>query len=167
MTDEDFDSTFYEDLDGPSEVNLSPRFSPKTKELFEALAKAQGDYEKLKKDKKGGFGYYATLGNLIETVREPFQKHGLSFTQALWGSSFITTTIHWGDQYYSATLDYKAYVVAKREGAAIGPHEHGGAQTYARRYALGSLVGLTVTEDDDAQNLQKKVTLSDLKKTRT
>lgn len=104
----------------------------------------------VEKDKQG-YGYkYATLGNIINKTREPLKKNGLAVTQfPIAGHNAlgaITLLVHESGQYVRARFlmpvpELTATNVTQNAGAAI---------TYARRYALGAVLGIATDEDTDA-----------------
>lgn len=122
--------------------------SPERDKLFEALAKAQKEIESAVKDKENPFfkSKYADLSSVWDACREPLCKNGLSVLQTVEGSldmMFLLTTLgHSSGQWTSSRLPL---MLAKRDN-----HGLGSAITYARRYALGAMVGVCSEEDDDA-----------------
>jgi len=100
---------------------------------------------------KAGYGYkYATLGNVINKTRDPLKKNGLAVTQfPIAGHNalgVITLLIHESGQWIRARFlmpvpELTSTNVTQNAGAAI---------TYARRYALGAVLGASTDEDTDA-----------------
>lgn len=116
-------------------------------ELAGALAKAQGKIRDAVKDQENPFfkSSYATLSSIWNAARGPLSENGLSVVQL--------TRID-GDDLFLDTLLLHA------SGEWIGseyplrpvkndPQGIGSALTYARRYALSAMVGITADEDDD------------------
>ena len=122
-------------------------------ELAEALAKAQAEMKPAKKDANNPFfkSRYATLESCWDAIREPLTKNGLSIVQTtdlVEGRVVIRTTLlHKSGQSISGIYP----VIAKDET----PQSMGSGMSYARRYALSALVGLT-TDDDDAEAAQPR-----------
>lgn len=123
--------------------------------LAEALAQAQGeisDPHKGKEAKAGSYSYkYADIADVLKVVRSALSKHHIAVVQpTLFDGEFIvvrTRLIHKSGQYVESD-----YPVCK----ATGEHQKmGAAMTYARRYALCSLVGVAADEDTDAQGAAK------------
>jgi hypothetical protein len=89
---------------------------------------------------------YADLASVLEAIRDPFAKNGLSITQTthLNGSGFVlrTTLRHASGQWVAS--EYPLPHNAK-------PQELGSALTYARRYTLSAIAGTAGDEDDDGQ----------------
>jgi hypothetical protein len=128
-------------------------------ELAAALAKAQGSFTAIKKDKtarvrmKSGGEYqysYADLASVLEAVRKPLADNGLACVQAINltdnGLILQTRILHSSGQWIGSTYPLPA------GGAA---QEMGSAQTYARRYALCALVGIVAEDDDDGAGAEE------------
>lgn len=121
-----------------------------------ALAKAQGAFASIKKDKtasirsNNGASYsysYADLASVIDAIRKPLAENGIAYIQAIQtvdsGMYLDTRLIHSSGQWISSTYPLPAGGRAQ---------EMGSAQTYARRYALCALVGVVAEDDDDGDN---------------
>jgi hypothetical protein len=123
--------------------------SAEIKNLADALGKFQKDVENVKKDATNPFfkSKYASLENIIDTVRPPLAKHGLSFSQFPDGAGLTTILMHSSGEWIQATSS----MAAKDQT----PQGQGSAITYLRRYALSSVLGLA-TEDDDDGNAASK-----------
>lgn len=126
--------------------------SENTDKLFEALAQAQGELANPKKNRKanaGKFSYsYADIADVTEAVRPVLAKHGLSFLQPTFmdGNALMIETqiAHSSGQWVSST-----YPVCTMGG----DHQSmGSAMTYARRYALCSMLGIAADDDVDGAN---------------
>lgn len=120
--------------------------SQEIKSLAAALVKFQNEVQPVTRDGANPFfkSKYATLGNIIETIRTPMVKNGLSFSQLPVGENGLTTILfHSSGEYISAT------VTMKPKDAT--PQGQGSAITYMRRYALSALLGLNTDEEDDGQ----------------
>lgn len=118
--------------------------SESIKELAAALAAFQAEVENVKKDSTNPFfkSKYASLENIIDTVRPFLAKHGLAFSQLPSGENELSTTlIHKSGEWLSAT--------AKINPKDTSPQAQGSAITYMRRYALSALLGLATEDDDD------------------
>lgn len=86
---------------------------------------------------------FASLDNIIESIREPLAAEGLSFAQFPDGDGLTTVLMHTSGEWMKATANLK---LAKED-----PQGQGSAYTYARRYALSAILGLATEEDDDAE----------------
>lgn len=113
-------------------------------ELASALAKFQAEVKGVKKDGVNPFFHskYATLENVIATVKEPLRKNGLSFSQFPTGDNELCTILmHTSGEFLKAT--------AKMSPKDNSPQAQGSAITYLRRYAISAILGLATEEDDD------------------
>jgi len=129
--------------------------SEQINELAAALSKAQGDFKSPTKNKEvivktnGGNSYafeYADLTQIIECIKEPMTKNGLSFTHitetnetGFWLRTFL---MHSSGQFISTIYPLPQTMNAK---------ELGGAITYGKRYSLSALVGISADDDADAE----------------
>jgi len=122
-------------------------------ELADALSKAQAEMKPALKDASNPFfkSKYATLESCWDAIRGPLTKNGLSIVQTtdlVDGRLVIRTTLlHKSGQSISGVYP----IFAKDES----PQSMGSGMSYARRYALSALVGLT-TDDDDAEAAQPR-----------
>lgn len=123
-------------------------------ELFTALALAQGESMAAVKDSTGQVGTmktrYADLASCWEACRVPLAKHGLSVVQIPSAEGPRVTIETWlghkSGQWMSGTLTMTA--------SEATPRGIGSAITYARRYSLCSMVGIS-PEDDDGEAASK------------
>lgn len=119
-------------------------------ELIAALGAAQAEFPSVKKDRQG-YGYkYADLSSCLEAVREPLSKNGLSIVQfpsSIDGKQFLVTHLmHTSGEYITGEYIMETDVLAKMNSCQA----MGSALTYARRYSLAAMVGLTLEDDDGA-----------------
>lgn len=118
------------------------------KTLHQALAKAQEEFPLVKKTDSNPFfkSKYAGLPSVLEVVLPVLHKNGLYLSQ-----SPITD----GER-----IGIKTKIIHAETGETLedsftmnltknDPQGAGSAITYARRYALVSMLGLNVDEDDD------------------
>lgn len=118
--------------------------------LFTALSLAQGEMKAATKDTKGsehlGGKKYADLSSCWEAIREPFAKHGLCVIQipSADGPKVTVKTIlaHKSGESVSGELTMTS------EGST--PQKIGSAITYARRYGLCAIAGISPEDDDGA-----------------
>jgi len=133
------------------------------KELATALVEFQKEVEAVKKDGTNPFykSTYATLQSVIETIREPLAKNGLSFSQAPDGDGLCTILMHTSGEFIKAT--------GKMTPKDNTPQGQGSAITYMRRYALSAILGIATEEDDDGNTAQPKTEVgkTSLKKTQS
>lgn len=118
--------------------------------LAAALAKAQGSIKAAQKDsavKTNSYSYsYATLAQLWESARDALSANGLAVTQTtdMGGNGdiiLVTTLLHASGEWVGGV-----YPVRAKDSL---PQSLGSAMTYARRYALSAMLGLTSDDDDD------------------
>jgi hypothetical protein len=152
------------------------RTSETLSEIAKALIAAQSEFPtitksrtaKIKTKSGGEFSYnYADLSDVVETTREVLVNHGLAVTQpivSMNGTTVLATRlIHTSGEWIEST-----YPLTRHDS----PQEMGSAITYARRYALCSVLGIVAEEDDDGQGAQaarkksapKKATAGDQEK---
>lgn len=119
--------------------------SQSIKSIAAALQAFQGKMSKIKKDSNNPFfkSKYASLSTILEHIQEPLAECGISFAQFPDGTSLCTIIMH-GDSGEWMQANYDICPV-KNDPQAIGS-----AITYARRYALGAVLGLNIDDDDDA-----------------
>lgn len=125
------------------------QMSENINELAAALAKAQGEMKNAGKTSDNPFfkSKYADLAEILNAVREPLSKYGLSVSQLYDGMGMPDKTItvttllmHSSGQYIGNSANYP---VAKADIQGVGS-----AITYARRYSLAAILGLSQEDDD-------------------
>jgi hypothetical protein len=122
--------------------------SESIKNIAKALMTFQFKAEKIKKDSTNPFfkSKYASLSNILDHIQIPMGECGLSIAQFPDESGLTTILMH---------ADSGEYIEAKylMPVAKINdPQAVGSSITYARRYALGSILGLNIDEDDDGNH---------------
>lgn len=131
--------------------------SEDTSEFWPAFVAMQADLVPVAKDQTTKHYKYASLDSLIETVRPILAKHDLGFVQVpstdndmnIWLTTMI---IHRSGQYISS----KMRVVAVSIQNTNALQQLGGGLTYARRYALSAMLGLSSDEDTDAAHVGRR-----------
>lgn len=135
---------------------ITDGFAP---DIYSALARAQAEIKNPEKTKTGkvfgtsksGKKYdyefkYADIGDVLQCVLPILSKHGISVTQPTVirdGNIILITRLHFYDEVIESE-----YPVCQ----ANGTHQQmGSAMTYARRYALTSLIGVAAVEDMDGE----------------
>jgi hypothetical protein len=114
--------------------------------LAEALAKAQGAMNPAKKDSLNPHfrSQYADLASCWAAIREPLSSNGLALIQRVStdhsGVTVESTLAHVSGEFIRSSCWLP---VAQKT-----PIAYGSAITYARRYSLVSLVGLSAEDDD-------------------
>lgn len=139
---------------------MRPLIKPKTKSmeksneiknLAKALLSFQGKMQVIKKDSSNPFfkSKYASLNTILENIQAPLTEAGLAFSQLPSGTNGLTTILIHAEsgEYLMETYNMNP---SKND-----PQGQGSAITYQRRYAIGSILGLNIDEDDDANEASK------------
>ncbi len=125
--------------------------SESLKNIAAALITFHAKMETVKKDSTNPFfkSKYASLSNILEAIKTPLEESGLTFSQLPMGENSLSTIIiHAGSgEYLCADYNMKP--------AKDDPQGRGSAITYQRRYALASILGLNIDEDDDGNQASK------------
>jgi hypothetical protein len=121
--------------------------SPEITKIASALLEFQRAAIKVGKDAKANYGRYATLENVIDTVRAPMLSAELSFVQFPDGNGLTTLIMHKSGEWIKATA---ALTLDKQT-----PQGQGSAITYMRRYALSAALGIATEDDDDGNEASK------------
>jgi hypothetical protein len=128
------------------------------KALNAALAKAQGEFPQIHKNKtatvrmKAGGTYtytYADLADILAAVRPVLAKHGLALIQRLehtGGQPAIRTEL----RHTEGAVIAASFPIGTTNGT---PQELGSLLTYLRRYALTAMLGIAAEDDNDAQDV--------------
>lgn len=135
------------------------------KELATALSKFQSETTDAIKDKRGDKGSYADLGQILNLVRPLMSKHGLSVAQlpcesAIEGNIAVDTMLmhesgEWISNSFSMPINR---IIRKADGKDVtnAPQASGSVITYARRYALTAVLGITQEDNDAAAHREEK-----------
>ena len=137
-----------------------------TKNIYQKLSEFQSIVGKLRKDQTNPFfnSKYADINTVLDVIREPLKKVGLIFTQR----TDVIDVLH-SDGTVSEPVDLLRtelinvdtptdkikstvrLVLAKEDMQGLGS-----AITYARRYALVSMLGLEQEDDDGNRSVPSK-----------
>lgn len=129
-----------------STKNERPSRSGTISELAKAMAQAQALIGSAHKDKENTFFHskYADLSSVWDACRVPLSKNGLSVLQRTFmedGTILLETILfHSSGEWISSILEVNP---VKNDPQGVGS-----ALTYARRYSLSSLVGVSPFDDD-------------------
>lgn len=117
--------------------------------LAGALAKFQAQVPVIPKSEQA-YGYkYAALDTIIEHIRQPLAKNGLSFLHLVGeGGSVSCLVLHESGEYIQS--DYVSLPLDNSNPRTSPIQKMGSAITYAKRYTLSAMLGLSVDEDTDA-----------------
>ena len=148
-----------EKLKQEKNVKLS---SDELNELYGALAKAQGEIKHAVFNKSGGQhkNKYADLPNVITAIKEAFAKNGLCYVQRVCAHNttgiLFTRIGHISGQWIESRMQIpylpKNFEPKNLIELSQKMQQLGGAITYARRYALSAMVGISHEEDTDLQD---------------
>lgn len=133
--------------------------SPTIGALAGALAKAQGAMRAAPKDSNNPFfnSKYADLASVWSVIREPLSANGLAVSQRLStgekGVVITTELMHASGEWIRDRLFVPVTQSVSKDGKQQAwIQAFGSAVTYARRYALSSIVGVAADEDDDGNS---------------
>lgn len=125
------------------------KMSEKIDAYAKAFAQAQREVKQPLKDKDNPFfkSKYVPLENVADAITESFGKHGLSYSQdpqmSETGNIEVSTLVmHESGQWI-------LYGPISLKPVKSDPQAAGSAITYAKRYALSAIFGITSDEDDD------------------
>lgn len=126
------------------------------KEISKALLAFQKEMPSVKKGDDNPFfkSKYASLDSILPVVIPMLTKHGLTFTQIPTGENELKTIIIHPES--GETIQGQFSMKPSKED----PQGRGAAITYARRFALVSMLGLNTEEDDDGNTASKKPSAS-------
>lgn len=129
-------------------------------QLATALAKFQSEIKNPKNTETNPQfrSKYAPLDVVINTVRLPLAKQGLSFMQSTASAGeniiIVTMLIHEsGEWIESEALTLPAYQLKSGGAKEFNAQGAGSAITYGRRYSLSAILGISSEDDDDAQGI--------------
>lgn len=114
--------------------------------LFEALAKMQGALDNATKSSDNPYfkSKYADLAQCLQTAKKPMADNGLSISQhCTFDGQFVQCVTILGHSSGQMMISTLMIPVSKKDAQGIGS-----SITYARRYALSSIIGLTQKDDD-------------------
>lgn len=128
------------------------------------LLKFQTEIGAIKKDKTNPFfkSIYLDINGVIKAIQPTLTECGISYTQMpdiIDGIDVLITKIFDADKPDSFIESKSRLILGKND-----MQQYGSAQTYARRYALISMLGLEA-EDDDGNMVSGKGTSSNKPKT--
>lgn len=118
-------------------------------ELSKAFAKMQMELEQPLKNANNPFfkSKYVPLENVVDSITRAASKHGLSFTQ--FPSSDENGNVTVGTMVMHESGEWIEYDPICLKPVKNDPQAVGSAITYAKRYALSAIFGITSDKDDD------------------
>jgi len=126
--------------------------------LIQSLIKAQGDFPPVTKDAKNPHfkNNYASLEQVISLTGKALRDNGLCIVQTFEGVDkpcLRTTLYHVSGESVSGV---QVLLMGKPDAQGLA-----GASTYARRYGILSILGISSEDDDGNTASEKPKTLSD------
>lgn len=125
--------------------------------LWKAMLDAQKEIKHAVKDAKNPHfkNDYATLQSTLDAVKPALNKNGLVLTQEIRHGNQPEATVRVTTRIVHAasgeqTSDAQVIPIVKND-----PQGHGSAITYARRYAIQSMLGIA-SEDDDGESASQR-----------
>jgi hypothetical protein len=130
-------------------------------QLAGALSAFQGKCPEISKEctvkvqTRSGGAYsfqYASLDNIISSVRPVLSENGLAITQLTSLDGSLTTILmHSSGEYIGSRIKIAGAKLrdSNPNSDGMSPQEYGSAITYMRRYAYTAILGLATEEDDD------------------
>lgn len=117
--------------------------------LSKALVETQKELKQPLKDAKNPFfkSEYVPLENVAEAITESATKHGLAFSQ--YATTTETGNVSVGTIVFHESGEFIEFppLILKPENTK--PQSIGSAITYAKRYSLSAVFGITSDKDDD------------------
>jgi hypothetical protein len=120
--------------------------------LTKSLALFHAKVGKIKKDAKNPFfkSNYASLSNILDEITMPLIESGLVITQFPDENGLVSMLIH-AESGEFLSSNYQMPVAKQNDPQALGS-----SITYARRYAISSILSLNVEDDDGNAGAKKQ-----------
>jgi hypothetical protein len=114
--------------------------------IAKALSLFHIKVETIKKDANNPFfkSTYASLSNILDSIKEPLMESGLSIAQFPTMERTLITLLMHGESGEWIESSYEMKPVKD------DPQSRGSVLTYQRRYAISAILLLNIMEDDDA-----------------
>ena len=149
-----------------NEIKMTVNHTTEITEITKAFLQFDELVSKIGKSANNPFfkSKYAALPDILDAIKGPLIESGLTVRQFPVGMNGLTTFVIHAEsgQYFSSELQMKP---TKED-----PQGQGSAITYMRRYALCSILSLSVDEDVDANDIsykdQKNIQATEKKKER-
>ena len=134
---------------GPEARAFNRRVPRPVGKIALALAKAQVDFEEIKRDCSVDFGQgtkhvkfnYASLASIYAATRKALSKNELALCHYIDGEELVCQLLHSSGEFMVSVV----HIGSPRQWK-----EFGGNITYATRYAVGGLLGCAAEDDMDA-----------------
>ena len=130
-------------------------YPPERKALYAALAKAQGEFPPIPREKTVNTGTYsfsyAPLETIIDAIRPVLAKHGLAVIQPLESRQGNEPAIRTKILHVDGGAIEASFPLGETPGTI---QQFGSKLTYLRRYALCSMLCLAAEDDDDGRKAE-------------
>jgi len=117
-------------------------------EIAKALSLFQVKVDTIKKDATNPFfkSTYASLSNILDSIKEPLMESGLAIAQFPTGENSLVTLLMHGEsgEWIESSYDMKP--------VQDNPQGRGSCLSYMRRYSISAILLLNIMEDDDANS---------------
>ena len=125
-------------------------------EIAKALSLFHVKVDTIKKDATNPFfkSTYASLSNILDSIKEPLMESGLAIAQFPTGENSLVTLLMHGESGEWIETCYEMKPVQDT------PQGRGSVLTYQRRYSISAILLLNIMEDDDANSASIVVTES-------
>jgi hypothetical protein len=133
--------------------------SEQINEIAQALSKAQAQMKPVAKNGRNPHlnNKYATLDDIVEALRVPFNENGLAFSQLCneseSGVVLDTILMHSSGQYIVSRMPIRSM---EGNRAVNELQTFGIALTYTKRYALAAMAGVSSDDDSDGEKVQRQ-----------
>jgi len=131
-----------------------------TKNIYQKLSEFQSRVGKLSKDQTNPFykRNYTDINAVLDAIRDPLKEVGLVVTQnptiidnEKGLETYLVNLNDMVDGKYETIRSFTPFILAKQDMQGLGS-----AITYARRYALVSMLGLEQEDDDGNKSIKKE-----------
>lgn len=134
-------------------AKIEEKFSG-SREIAKALVKFQATCPEIPLDKeanyrtsKGSIEYkYASLGSILRTIKEPLKDSGLAISHNVTDSGVVCILMHESGAFMQSNPVKILYDPSR-------PQTVGMALTYARRYSLSMVLGISAETDKDVEGI--------------
>lgn len=120
--------------------------SAETDKINSALDKAIPTIPVVEKTRKAAFGMFAPLDDILQAIREPLHKNGLTLEQYSVGDGWLVTRLaHISGQWIVSGMKFPNEEASRQ----TKQHGLGGNITYFKRYCISAILRICNDEDTD------------------
>jgi hypothetical protein len=144
----------YEKLEALQQPKQDEYESKETKDINNALSKAQSEYPVIGHNKDNPYfkSRYTDLDTILRAVRPPLTKYGLSVTQQIRINDEGATVLHTRLRHSTGQwIECQSRIIPLKND----PQAFGSMLTYYKRYSLMSLLAITVSNDESDDDAEK------------